>query len=103
MALKLYTRPLLDIPTAGARVQLQSGDEWVTTIVFYAPAANTGLIWIGDSSVAANRGVALAPGATFSLSQDSNGGDGDEFNLADIYVDTATNGNDVAVSVVRQR
>lgn len=103
MALLPVTLAQLDIPTAGTAVQVNGGTSLnVTSVTFYAVDANTGQIYIGDSNVASNRLiVALDGGESLTISADQLGPRGEEFDLADFWVDTATNGNDVQISYVK--
>lgn len=79
---------LTDIPTAGTSVQLAS-HSLSQGVVVEAPTTNTGAIYVGDASVANNDyGAILSPGQSVGIAVNNT-------NL--IYVDTATNGNDVAV------
>ena len=88
----------IDIPTAGSSVVISTIAEKVMTITFNASSGNTGNIVIGDSTVAAAIGFALAPGDALTLDpsqgiQDT--GIPHTLILTDFKVDTATNGNDV--------
>lgn len=77
-----------DIPTAGTRVQLGS-NVVVVGVVIQAKSTNTGVIYVGGSNVSSTVfGAELQPGQSVGLSID---------NTNKVYVDTATNGNDVAV------
>lgn len=76
-----------DIPNAGTRVQL--GSNVVNGVVIQAKSTNTGVIYVGGSDVSSTVfGAELQPGQSVGLAID---------NTNKIYVDTATNGNDVAV------
>lgn len=76
-----------DIPTAGTRVQLASNS--VIAVIIQAPSTNTGSIYVGGSTVSNTvYGSQLLPGQSVGLAID---------NTNKIYVDTATNGNDVAI------
>ncbi len=103
MAIKLFTVADLDIPTAGTRVQLSATATPVTTVIIQAKASNTGLVFVGDASVAAGQGISLAAGKAIALNADDFGEGAGEFLLSDIYVDAATNGDDVKVSYIKRR
>lgn len=78
---------ITDIPTAGSRVQLASNT--VEGVVIQAPSTNTGNIYIGGSDVSSTvYGAELQPGQMVGLAID---------NTNKIYVDAATNGDDVSV------
>lgn len=103
MAIKLFTVADLDIPTAGTRVQLSATATPVSAVIIQAKATNSGLIFVGDSSVSATRGISLAAGKALSLTCEEMAAEGEEFFLSDIYVDAATNGDDVKISYVKRR
>lgn len=95
------------VATAGTRVQVIAANTYVTSVYFEAlgTAANTGFIYIGDSSVTSSKyASAVTTGAGFSMSiggipqKPSDGNGGPEINLNTIYVDASTSGNKVNVS-----
>jgi hypothetical protein len=104
MAAKLITQAQVTVTTAGTRVQISSTQTPVYSVVFSAPAANSGAIYIGDSNVAAGRGVEMAKGTSFTISGDVTSRSGqEELFLSDFYVDAATSGDKVNVSYVTRR
>lgn len=79
---------ITDIPNAGTRVQLAS-NTIENGVIIQAPSTNTGVIYVGGSAVSSTvYGAELQPGQSVGLSIS---------NTNKVYVDTATNGNDVAV------
>lgn len=103
MAIKLFTLADVTVTTAGTRVQITTTETPVSSVVFTAPAANTGVIYIGDSSVAAARGIEIAKGTSVTINQDMARSAGEEYVLSDFYADAATNGDKVKVSYVKRR
>lgn len=101
---KLIGLEKLDIPTAGTRVRYSGGatSRLVTTLILKAASANTGNIFVGDETVDSTHGHPLAPGESLTINadQDSENEDKTVLDLNDVYFDTATNGNDVHISVV---
>ena len=90
----------LDIPTSGTRVQVSATEVTTTSVTFYAADANTGKVFIGDSSVSSTRFIAaLDAGESLNISADYYG-TGQEFDLSDFYIDAATSGDDAHVSYV---
>lgn len=85
------------VATAGTRVALKSSPTWAAGLLLSAPAANTGVIYIGDSSVDATNGYVMAAGDSVSL-RDLFGDDDGIVNLASIYVDAALDGDKVTVA-----
>lgn len=76
------------ITTAGTRVQLGS-NSLSQGVVIEAPSTNTGSIYVGGSAVSSSSyGAELQPGQSVGLAVNNT-------NL--VWVDTATNGNKVAV------
>lgn len=77
---------ITDIPTAGTRVQLASNT--VIAGVLEAPSTNTGNVYIGGSDVSSTVfGAELQPGQSVGVAINNT-------NL--MFIDTATNGNDVS-------
>lgn len=75
-----------DIPTAGSRVQLASNS--ISAGVLQAPSTNTGNVFIGGSNVSSTVfGAELQPGQATGIAIS---------NTNKIYIDAATNGDDVA-------
>lgn len=100
---KLIPIQQLNVPTATTRVQANSGTSRLcTTVIIQALTGNTGNCYVGDSTVAAALGLQLAPGASITLNadQDLENEDKTYIDLADIWVDAATNGNKVNILVV---
>lgn len=69
------------VTTAGTRVALAS-TQAITSVVVKALAANTGIIYVGNVTVASTNGFALAAGDSVAL---------DIANLATVYLDSSTN------------
>ena len=101
--IKVFTLAELDIPTATTRVQLTDTPTNVLSVTIQADTANTNGVWVGDISVAATRGLRLAPGQSVTFSAETTGRHGEEFDMSDIYVDTDANGNDVWISYVKRK
>lgn len=104
MALNFVSPAAITVTTAGTAVPLSSasGETEVHILYVHALASNTNGVWIGDSNVAANRGIELAPGDTYEFRGLNNNGFSDGLILQDIYVDADTNANKVAI-VYQQR
>lgn len=79
MGLDLKTLPAL---TLTGSAQALSTSLAAVKIFLTAPAANAAVLYIGDSSVALGRGIEIAKGTTFTIS-DENGG---FLDLATTYV-----------------
>jgi hypothetical protein len=73
------------VTTAGTRVTLASSQA-VKSVTIKALAANTGIIYVGDTAVASTNGFALLAGDSLSL---------DIGNLATVNLDSSVNGEGV--------
>jgi hypothetical protein len=98
---KLFTLADITVTTAATRVQVSSTATPVMDVIFTCPAANTGVIYVGDSSVSASRGIEVAKGTSISINQAFGRSAGLEYKLSNFYVDAATNGDKVKVSYVK--
>lgn len=102
MAQKLKTIGAVIVAAAGTRVQLSSEKRPVSSISIQAPSTNTGNIFVGDSTVDAANGQVLIPGQLMSITPPNRSAKGDEVMLDQVYVDAASNGDQVRVSVLTQ-
>ena len=73
------------VTTAGTRVTLATSTT-VKSVVIKALIANTGVIYVGDATVASTNGFALSAGDTLGL---------DIANLATVNLDSSVNGEGV--------
>jgi hypothetical protein len=101
-----FDSDIVDVPNAGTAVQLSNTTKLVLWIKFTAPAANSGLTYVGLSDVSATgtlKGYPLTAAggvdATLELNFEANGG---SVLMNTLYVDAATNGDDVAYAVIYQ-
>lgn len=74
------------VTTAATRVALATTQTIQSGVWIKALAANTGVIYVGNSSVASTNGLALAAGDLIFLRVD---------NLATVYLDSSVNGEGV--------
>lgn len=74
------------VSIAGTRVQLSTTSTGCKKVLISAKQGNTGDMWIGGSTVAANRGKRLVPMQDVWIAID---------NLNKVYVDAATGGDGV--------
>ena len=70
----------------GTSAEVLSTSQACKHVDVMAAIANTGIIWVGGSSLAANRGIALYAGDVYSIDID---------NVNNIYVLASVNGEDV--------
>jgi hypothetical protein len=81
------------VTTSGTEVPLSAADLHVSSFVLVAKAANTGNIFVSDSTVSTTTNGGLRPGAVFPWGNDPPVLYG--INLKDIYIDAAVNGEGV--------
>jgi hypothetical protein len=104
MSLKLQTLAQITIASAATRQQVSSSAIAVSTVIFSAPSANTGDIYVGDSNTSATRCVIVPKGTTISITADMFGKPGgSDLLLSDLYVDAATSNDKVNVSYLARR
>lgn len=101
MAAKIATLTAVTVAAAGTAQPLSATSLPVNSIIVQAATANTGNVFIGDSTVSATNGITLIPGETYSITITAMGRT-DEIDTATVYVDAATNGDKVRVSVIRR-
>lgn len=87
------------VTTAGTRVALSATDNWVIGLQISPPAANAGVVYLGDVTVAAANGRVVAAGAVVDFKDILGIAPSPEMlpriNLKDTYVDAATNGDKI--------
>lgn len=88
----------INLTSAGTAQVLSATDVYCSSVVIYALAANTGVIYIGSSAVTAANGLVLNKGDYLTLS----GPDKlIQLNLKNIYFDGGTTNDDIKVSCVQ--
>lgn len=96
------------VTTAGTRVQVDSTAPYVTSCYFEALKTNTGVIYIGNSTVSAtNYMAALSAGAGFSFSADAFGrvgsaSGGSELAVGTLYIDSSVSGEKVQFTYMQR-
>ena len=101
MPVMQFDSDIVDVPNAGTPVPLSDTSNRVRWIKFTAPAANSGLTYVGLSDVSATNGYPLtaAGGVDATLELDFAAAGGSVL-MSTLYVDAATNGDDVAYAVI---
>jgi hypothetical protein len=86
------------VAAAGTAEALQASQLYTKECIIKAPSANTGNVFIGDSTVAAANGFVLAPGEELDLAAMlTDPAEETVFDLNEIYADVAVNGESVVV------
>lgn len=75
-----------DVTTAGTRVQLSASSVACKKVYIQAKVGNTGIIYVGGSTVASGRGIELYPTNTITLTVS---------NLNLVYIDSSVNAEGV--------
>lgn len=101
----IQTLPLTDknVTTAGTRVQLQSTNQYVFDLIIQAKPANTGSIYVGDSTVTSTKCIELLPGQIYSMAGAVKPNSLEELNIADYWIDSSVNGEGVHLSYQQRR
>jgi len=88
-----------DVTTAGTSEALVASDTMVISYMILAKAGNVGNIFFGGSDVTSSNGLPIAPGKSISNELPSNSSMGGlEFNLKDVYIDSANDGDGVHIT-----
>lgn len=94
-----WTQVSVPVPTAGTPVQVSATNVYVAEIEFHArknkTTVNTGAVYIGPSNAPLR---VLLPGEVWKVSESYTGNYNKRLNLADWWVDAATNGDAVTVT-----
>lgn len=92
------------VAAAGTRVALSTSSIWARGLRLSAPAANAGVVYIGDVSVAASNGISIAAGTILSFADlfANSHGELPAINLAQVYVDAATNGDKITFAYLEE-
>lgn len=104
MAVKLQGLGNVSVTTAGSRVQLSATSIITPGIVIKARTTNTGAVYVGHSNVAATTAAfIMAPGDAVEIVGPMVRGIEEEFDISDIYLDSAVNGEGVTVGYLSRR
>jgi len=104
VAEKHFTLPAVTIVTAGTRVQLTPGaNPFANTIIVTASPANSGTVYVGDSTVTAANGQPLSPGESYVISTPSIRGTDEDFFISDVWLDASISGSTARVAYISRR
>lgn len=97
-AVALKTLTQVTVAATGTEVAIAtSAIQNVVAVHFYAPAANTGTVYVGDSSVTTANGIAIEKGTKYIIEAPR----GEYISVQTIFVDAATNGDKLNVAVLQ--
>ncbi len=85
------------VSSAGTAVQISATSLLVGAVMIQADPSNSGNIFVGDSSVASTNGIVVAPGSALPFDPQVLRANDEFFDLSQIYIDAATNGDFVRV------
>lgn len=92
-----------DVATAGTQVQLSNTRDKVIWAQLSAPASNSGLTFVGGPDVSSSNGYTLGASGGIDATIVLNPGEfGGSFEFSSIWVDAATNGDNVDWVVILQ-
>lgn len=104
MAVKLEALGYVTVAAAGSPEVLTSSEIRTPAVHIQAATTNTGLIYVGGSSLdATHRGLELSPGAGVEITGPSIGGIEEELFLSEVKIDAATSGDKVLVTYFTRR
>jgi hypothetical protein len=95
---------IVDIPSAGTAVRILNTRDKIVWIRFTAPAANSGLTYVGDSAVSATNGYVLgaAGGVDATVEIDFRGEVSGSVTANLLYIDAASSGDDISwIAILR--
>lgn len=90
--LKLKTFPAVTVTTAGTRVPLAASAALVYAVTVQSDSDNTGMQYLGDSTVTSANGTKFSPTDTIEVEAPAGARGVDQFDISKIYVDSSTNG-----------
>lgn len=91
-ALKLKTLPAVTVATAGTEQPLSASSVMVYGLIIVSLSTNTGVQYVGDSTVTSSNGMPIAPDGSIELGPPDAARGYDQFDIKDVYVDSSTNG-----------
>jgi hypothetical protein len=99
MAVVIKTLSQVTVATSGTEQRLSATDvEYVVKVILSVPAANTGTMYVGDSGVNVNNGIAIIKGTSLEIAAPQ----GDFLDVKNMYVDAATDGDKINVTVLKK-
>lgn len=99
MSVVIETLAQVTVATSGTEQRLSATDkQYVIKVILSVPAANTGTMYVGDSSVSVNNGIAIIKGTTYEISAPQ----GEFLDVKNMYVDAATNGDKINVTILKK-
>lgn len=103
LKLKLTTASPITVATSGTRVPLSATSLKVSYLMIQRDPSNAGNIYLGDSTVTASNGIVVGSSSpSIAMSADDTEADEDKgyFDLADMYIDAANNGDKVRIAYI---
>lgn len=103
--LRLVSVTPVTVTTAGTRVPLSGTSLKVSYLLIQKHESNTGVIYIGDSTVASSNGIVIGSSLpSLVMSADDTEADEDKayFDLSEIYIDASVNGDKVRIAYIEQ-
>jgi hypothetical protein len=99
MALYKLVSEKVTVTTAGVAVPLSATSKLVASLAILASNNNVARVYVGDNSVSSSDGMDLKPEGAMDIElQNDANGKMMELDLADIYIDADTDGNEVRIT-----
>lgn len=90
--LKLKTLAAVTVTTAGTPVPISATTVMVYSLIVISLSTNTGIQYVGDSTVSSSNGAPIAPDGSIEFEPPESARGYDQFDIKNIYVDSSTNG-----------
>lgn len=90
--LRLVTLDAVTVASAGTAQAASATNLEVFSAIIVSLSTNTGTQYVGDSNVDSSNGMPLAPDGSLELGPPENMRATDTFNLAEVFLDSSTNG-----------
>lgn len=102
MALELVTKSLVTVAAAGTRVQITTTvGDMVNSVSLQASSGNSGIIFVGGSTVDSTNGHELAAGEVLVINAFDRPTNLEELDLSKLWVDAATSADTVRVMSIK--
>ena len=98
MAVRVKTFKAVTVATAGQRKPLSDSSILVYSATVQSLRTNTGYQYIGDSTVTSDNGQEFGPSDTVSADGPPSSRGQEQYDLADIFVDSSTDGAEFRIS-----
>jgi len=104
MAVRIRTLTTVTIAVSGTPQTISSTvEDRAASVLIQAHPSNSSFIWIGDSTIAVNKGISLQPGESVEIAGSERPSGTDEFYIDEIFVDATTGGDRALITAFGRR